>query len=97
MEHHYSLTSRMMAIFVFGLVLIAVLVFAGGVLIGRDLGTREAIEQAKAAERSAANAVAKGKEAVTSGANTAAGAIRSVEKALTPPVLPKVPAIPKAP
>jgi hypothetical protein len=91
----------MLVIFVCGLMLLAALIFAAGLLVGRDWGASEAIERAKAAERATsvpapapATAPDPAPPAAAPGANTAAGAIRP---AGAPPATPPVPAVPAIP
>ncbi len=55
LEHYYSLTGRMRAIFVGGLVLLGVLVFAGGLLVGHEMGVGETIERSGALNGSQVN------------------------------------------
>lgn len=52
MEHHYLLTGRMLAIFVGGLILLAILLFVAGLLAGREWGAYVATERASTAQRS---------------------------------------------
>jgi len=85
----------MLVIFVFGLMLLAALVFAAGLLVGRDWGAGEAIERAKAAERaSLVPAPAPAPTVAAPGANAAAGAPPATPVA---PAVPVIPAPPKAP
>lgn len=102
MEHHYSLTTRMLVIFVCGLMLLAALVFAAGLLVGRDWGASEAIERAKAAERAPAvpppaPAPAPAPTPAAPGTNSAAGAIRPAGDSPATPAAPTAPVIPAAP
>jgi hypothetical protein len=113
MEHHYSLTSRMLAIFVSGLILLAILLFAAGLLAGREWGASEATERASAAQRSPASASAAVAPApvapqaaiptAPAGAAAAGGAIRPPDAlpplpaAAAPAAAPKLPAAPALP
>lgn len=96
----------MLVIFVFGLMLLAALVFAAGLLVGRDWGTSETIERAKAAERASsapAPAPAQAPTVAAPGANAAAGAppatpvAPAVPVIPAPPKAPEIPPVPKAP
>lgn len=107
MEHHYSLTGRMLAIFVGGLIVLSILLFAAGLLAGREWGAADAIERLSAAKRSptgpapsaapvpapAAVPAAAPSAATTLGTGAAEGAIRP---AVALPQLPVAPALPKA-
>jgi SPOR domain len=113
MEHHYSLTGRMLAIFVGGLVVLGILLFAAGLLAGREWGASDAIERLSAAKHSSANQAAPTAQAAvpaavpaapqsaaTPGTGAAEGAIRPAT-ALPPfsaaPALPAAPVLPKPP
>jgi cell division septation protein DedD len=110
MEHHYSLTGRMLAIFVGGLIVLGILLFAFGLLAGREWGASEAVERLSAAKHSPASAVAPAAQAAAPaavptsslpaaavGTGAAAGAIRPA--AALPPLsaAPALPGPPKAP
>lgn len=95
MEHHYSLTNRMLVIFVCGLMLLAALVFSAGLLIGRDWGATEAMERAKEAQK-VPTPTSSTPPAATA-PNTAAGAIRPASAPPGTPVAPAAPAIPAPP
>lgn len=95
MEHHYSLTNRMLVIFVCGLMLLAALVFSAGLLIGRDWGATEAMERAKEAQK-VPTPTSSTPPAATA-PNTAARAIRPASAPPGTPVAPAAPAIPAPP
>jgi hypothetical protein len=105
LEHHYSLTGRMLARFVGGLMVLAILVFAAGLLVGREWGTTEATEGLAAAQRNRASpapspapaqAPATPAAAMPSApAASAAGSVIHPPDALPPP--PAAPAVPVAP
>jgi cell division septation protein DedD len=103
LEHHYSLTGRMLAIFVGGLVVLGGLLFAAGVLVGREWGAGEAAERlgaAKGGQASPAPAAAPaqapaGPAAPAAGAAPAAPAAAPVApQPLPKPAVPQLPAIP---
>ena len=100
MEHHYSLTSRMLAIFVGGLILLAILLFVAGLLAGREWGANEAAERASAAQRSPASppaAVAPAPVAPQAAMPTAPAGAAAAGGAIRPPeALPPLPAAPAA-
>jgi len=110
MEHHYSLTGRMLAIFVSGLIVLGILLFAAGLLAGREWGASEAIGRLSAAKHSSASAVAPVAQtpapaavpapstppaALATGA--AAGAIRPVAALPSLPAAPAPPVVPALP
>ena len=107
MEHHYSLTGRMLAIFVSGLIVLGILLFAAGLLAGREWGASDAIERLSAAKHNSASPVVPATPAAVPapapassaspaalGTGAAAGAIRPVAAL---PSLPAAPAPPVAP
>lgn len=107
MEHHYSLTGRMLAIFWSGLVLLGILIFAAGLLIGREWGAIEEAARAIAAQRSRLNPAPSAAPLQAPPAAPAAvplapagGGIRPAD-ALPPlpaaPAVPAPPAVPKPP
>ena len=104
MEHHYSLTGRMLAIFVGGLILLAILIFAAGLLAGREWGAGEAAEQLAAAQRGRTSPAptapaAAAAAAAAAGTTAAAGAIRppgAAPTATAPSAPPPAPANPAA-
>lgn len=90
MEHHYSLTTRMLVIFVCGLMLLAALIFVAGLLIGRDWGETEALMRAK--EAPATSTTSTPPAAATP--NSATGAIRPTGALPATPAAPALPAVP---
>ena len=87
----------MLGIFIGGLVLLAALIFAAGLLLGRDWGGNEANERAKAAQRGSANQEPV-KAAAPADVRSWTGAIRPLEApSLSVPAIPAAPAIPALP
>ncbi len=104
MEHHYSLTGRMLAIFVGGLILLAILVFAAGLLAGREWGANEATERLGPAQRNRispappqAPQAAVPTAPAASGTAASGGAIRPPDALPPPPAVPAAPALPALP
>lgn len=89
MEHHYSLTSRMLGIFVTALVLLGALLFAIGYLIGR--------ETVAVAEPVAAPALLKGVQQHLPGAAKAGAIPPAAPGQAAPQAVPALPVVPGLP